>query len=325
MTGENLSQGPPVPYADAVQKVIERILNLLAFLLTVGRPVTADEIRHTVKGYDQPTDEAFRRTFERDKDLLRNLGVPLETTYTDVWEVELGYVVPSDRYTLDDPGLTDEERAALLLAAEAVRFGGQKTELDAVFKLGGAIRSRGNGPVLADLGNDLSTLGELFEAVSDRKRVTFAYRSKDRLVEPYGLVHRFGHWYLVGPEAGDAPTVKAFRLDRMQGTKVREAPHAYDRPKAFVLEDAVSDLAPDDDGQRALVRFDNRVVEIALRRSPHASVVESDDTTTLVELPLGATRSMISWLLGFDDLAVIEGPEALRASFLAFVEVPHGQ
>ncbi len=60
-----------------MQRVIERLLNLLAFLLDAGRPVTADEIRHTVAGYGQEGDEAFRRTFERDKDLLRHLGVPL--------------------------------------------------------------------------------------------------------------------------------------------------------------------------------------------------------------------------------------------------------
>ena len=89
-----------------MNRVIERVLNLLAFLLTVGRPVTADEIRHTVAGYDQDTDEAFRRTFERDKDLLRQLGIPLRLAPTDAWEVEHGYVVPRDEYRLIDPGLT---------------------------------------------------------------------------------------------------------------------------------------------------------------------------------------------------------------------------
>ena len=62
-----------------MNRVIERVLNLLAFLLTSSRPVTADEIRHTVAGYDQETDEAFRRTFERDKDELRALGVTIRT------------------------------------------------------------------------------------------------------------------------------------------------------------------------------------------------------------------------------------------------------
>jgi predicted DNA-binding transcriptional regulator YafY len=177
-----------------MQRVIERILNLLAFLLTADRPVTADEIRHTVKGYDQATDEAFRRTFERDKDLLRALGVPLTLTHTDIWEVELGYVVPTDEYAIDDPGLTDEERSALLIAAQAVRFGGQPTELGAIFKLGGAHPTNDSGMLYADLGHDLSVLGSLYEAVTERRLASFVYRGRDRTVEPYGLVHRFGHW-----------------------------------------------------------------------------------------------------------------------------------
>ncbi len=87
-----------------MKRVIERLLNLLAFLLTAGRPVSAEEIRLTVAGYDQENDEAFRRMFERDKDLLRNMGIPLELRPTDVWEVEFGYVVPRDEYELPDPG-----------------------------------------------------------------------------------------------------------------------------------------------------------------------------------------------------------------------------
>ena len=57
-----------------MKNVLERLLNLLACLLTAGRPVTADEIRHTVAGYEDKSDEAFHRMFERDKDLLREMG-----------------------------------------------------------------------------------------------------------------------------------------------------------------------------------------------------------------------------------------------------------
>jgi hypothetical protein len=70
-----------------VHRVIERIINLLAFLLTVGRPVTADEIRHTVAGYDEKSDEAFRRTFERDQDLIRSPGAAA-LDFTDAYEVK---------------------------------------------------------------------------------------------------------------------------------------------------------------------------------------------------------------------------------------------
>ena len=149
-----------------MQRVLERLLNLLAFLLTVEHPVTADEIRHTVAGYDQETDEAFRRTFERDKDLLRSLGIPLRMQATDAWEVEHGYVVPRDEYALGDPGLTDEERTALWLAAQAVRLGGSGPGPAAIFKLGGASMAAAGDPLAAHLGPDPDLLATLFGAVT---------------------------------------------------------------------------------------------------------------------------------------------------------------
>lgn len=302
-----------------MQKVIERILNLLAFLLTVGRPVTSEEIRHTVKGYDQPSDEAFRRTFERDKDLLRSLGVPLSTTYTDVWEVEMGYVVPSDELLLDDPGFTDDERTALLLAAEAVRFGGRATQMDAVFKLGGARRSHSTAPVLADLGDDLDSLGDLFGAVSDRRDVRFLYRDRHRTVLAYGLVHRYGHWYLVGPEARELDTVKAFRVDRMDAVTIGDAPASFDRPEDFDAGDVLAGIGPPGGDGTARIRFDREVADVALHRSPSARIVEEDEATVLIEVPKGDDGSMISWVLGFDDRAVIESPTELRTAFLTFL------
>ena len=58
----------------SMRKVIERLLNLLAFLLTSDRPVSADEIRLTVAGYSQSSDEAFRRMFERGQRPLAHHG-----------------------------------------------------------------------------------------------------------------------------------------------------------------------------------------------------------------------------------------------------------
>ena len=55
---------------------LERLLNLTAALLHTSRPLTAEEIRERVPGYPDGL-SAFRRTFERDKDDLREMGVPL--------------------------------------------------------------------------------------------------------------------------------------------------------------------------------------------------------------------------------------------------------
>ncbi len=304
-----------------MQKVIERILNLLAFLLTVGRPVTADEIRYTVKGYDQPSDEAFRRTFERDKDLLRTLGVPLNLTHTDVWEVELGYVIPTDDYQIVDAGLTDEERSALLLAAQAVTFGGQSTEAAAIFKLGGATSVSG-GAMSADLGHDLKILGNLFEAVTERRRALFTYRDSPRTVEPYGLGHRFGHWYLLAPEVGHSETVKAFRVDRMDQLKIDEAEAMFERPSGFEAAKVLPDFSQSTggDGITARVQFDKGIARVALAQASNAVEVRSDTTSVTADLSVSSIPSFVGWMLGFDDKAVILSPPELIDAYLAFLE-----
>jgi predicted DNA-binding transcriptional regulator YafY len=295
-----------------VQKVIERILNLLAFLLTVGRPVTADEIRTTVAGYDQPTDEAFHRMFERDKDLLRRLGIPLELVPTDGWQVEHGYVVDPDSYSLPDPGLDDDERAALWLAAEVVRVGGQVAAADALFKLGGAPVTGSGEPLAASLGEGADDLGTVFGALAERRHVMFDYRERRRTVAPYGLVHRRGHWYLVGAEADQ---VKVFRMDRAGAVMVGTTAGAYDRPPGFRAADAIPE-APWEAGadeQQATVRFDADVAWWAKRQiGSRGSMQESSDGGVTATIRVANTEAFIGWLLSFDHKAELLEPPGLR-------------
>jgi proteasome accessory factor B len=58
----------------------ERLLNLVICLLATRRYLSAEQIRRTVAGYEELGDEAFKRKFERDKEDLRDLGIPLQTT-----------------------------------------------------------------------------------------------------------------------------------------------------------------------------------------------------------------------------------------------------
>jgi len=305
-----------------MQKVIERSLNLLAFLLTAQRPVTADEIRTTVAGYEQQSDEAFHRTFERDKDLLRRLGVPLQLAPTDGWEVEFGYVIPSEEWALEDPGLTDEERTAVLLAAQAVRFGGQPAGADALFKLGGAPAGVGGEPLAADLGLSAEDVEAAFAAVTERRALQFAYSGTERTIHPYGLAHRRGHWYLVGPEAGGDGQVKAFRLDRAGDVRPGGQRAAFTRPPGFDVSRAIPQ-APWEAGaedMEAVVRFDAAVAWLARRHlSSSATVLELESGDIEVTMPVASPRAFIGWMIGFDDRAEIMAPAELRAAFLDLV------
>ncbi len=301
-----------------MQKVIERILNLLAFLLTVDRPVTADEIRMTVAGYDQDSDDAWRRMFERDKDLLRRLGIPLETGPTDSWGVEHGYTVPTSDYSMADPGLTDEERTALWLAAKVVRIGGGASGPDALFKLGGAPLVSAGEPLAADLGSEADELAELFVAVTERRLARFRYGGKARVVAPYGLVHRRGHWYIVGPEKAST-TVKVFRVDRVDGLHLTDEAGAFERPSGFRAGDAIPE-APWEAGPEdtdAQVRFDASVAWWARRQLVGASqVVDLPNGGLEATLRVANPEAFIGWMLSFDAEAEVLAPPELRDRLL---------
>ncbi len=300
-----------------MQNVVERVINLLIYLLDSPHPVTAEEVRHTVAGYGDQTDQAFHRMFERDKDLLRSLGVPLELAALDAWEVDFGYTVDPEKYALPDPGLTESERMALSVAARMVRLGGVNAGLEGLLKLGGVERAAGIEPLGADLGMEASSLGELFLAVSERRKVHFDYGDKRRTLSPYGIAHRRGHWYLVG-ETKEGPRV--YRVDRLSGLELGAEAGAFERPKRFDVRRAMTDHPWEtgtDDPITAVVEFDPDVAWWAARQLG----AESKPGEPLqVELPVVNRDSFVGWVLGFGAMAEVLAPEELRAQVRARVE-----
>src|SRR5436305_8591600 len=96
----------------------ERLLNLVICLLHTRSFLTADRIRDLVPGYDDaPSEEAFKRAFERDKEDLRDLGIPLETGTNSAFDDEPGYRIARRDYALPDLTLEPDEAAAVGLAA----------------------------------------------------------------------------------------------------------------------------------------------------------------------------------------------------------------
>lgn len=297
-----------------MRNVIERILNLLAFLLTTGRPVTAEDIRTTVAGYGGQGDDAFRRMFERDKELLRRLGIPVKTTPTDGWEIEYGYVIPPDEYRLSDPDLDDEERAALWLAAQVVRIGGQPSGPDAILKLGGARTTMGVEPLGADLGSDADTLAELYVAVTERRHLDFAYRDRRRRLAPHGIGHRNGHWYVAGIEDGHQ---RVFRIDRMTDMSVGERRDAFVRTPGVTVGSALASH-PWETGRgdplEVTVRFDAAAAWWAERRLGDRNVRQTRAPDGAVDVTLSVTHldAFIGWVLSFGDNAEVLSPPEVR-------------
>lgn len=292
-----------------MQAVVERVINLLIFLLESPHPVTADEVRQTVQGYDQGSDEAFHRMFERDKEVLRKLGVPLERRALDAWEVDFGYTVDPSQYALPDPGLSEEERVALSVAARMVRLGETNAGVEGLLKLGGVERGMGLEPLGADLGPHSEVLGELFKAVTERRRIRFTYREKRRSLKPYGLAHRRGHWYL----AGDSDQgQRLYRVDRLSALEVGEEAQSFQRPKRFRIRD-VMDSLPWETGAdatvAATVRFDSEVAWWAART---LGAEAKEDEALEIEIPVANRDAFMGWILSFGDAVEVLRPPELR-------------
>jgi proteasome accessory factor B len=300
-----------------MKNVLERLLNLLAFLLTVGRPVSAEIIRQTVAGYDPDADEAFRRMFERDKELLRRMGIPLETLPPAGDRTEVGYLIDPTKYGIPDPDLNDEERAALWFASQVVRIGGRTSGADSFLKLGGGISGEALEPLTADLGEEADVLADIYEAVAGRRRLRLIYGGRERTIAPYGLGHRRGHWYLVGVEQAVA---KVYRVDRMSAVKLTDESFERD-PKITVAGELESH--PWEAGLEptvtATVRIDPDLAWWAERRLGRSTpTIERDtDGGLLITLDVTNPDAFVGWVLGFGASAEVMSPPEMRERVVA--------
>lgn len=94
-------------------------MNLVIALLSTNSYITAEKIRSSVYGYaDSASDEAFSRMFERDKNELRDLGIPLETGRVSSHDPVEGYRINRDAYALPAVELTGDEAAAVAVATQ---------------------------------------------------------------------------------------------------------------------------------------------------------------------------------------------------------------
>jgi proteasome accessory factor B len=211
------------------KKKTERLLSLVVCLLSTRRYLTADQIREAVPGYPEP-DDTFKRMFERDKEELRELGIPLETGITHPFDEEPGYRVQQQAYELPELRLEADEAAVLGLAARVW----QRAEL-AGAAAGALLKLRAAGIDAEDfdatarqgieprLNTAEPAFGPLWEAVRDGRPVAFDYRAAGRSepqrreLEPWGVVNRLGRWYVAGRDT-KRDAVRVFRLSRIEGT-----------------------------------------------------------------------------------------------------------
>jgi proteasome accessory factor B len=299
---------------------LERLLNLTALLLETPRPLSAQEIRERLGAYPDDTD-AFRRAFERDKEDLREMGVPLtKQEVPGVIPIVEGYRIPKDRYYLRDPDLSPDELAALRLAASVVRLDGLSAS-EGLLKLGGLVGEPGGGLGLAVGSLPGSNVGPLFGAITAQVPVRFGYRGEARTVDPYRIEFQRGRWYLSGYDHARAAE-RVFRLDRFDGPIDVLAGPRFERPA--VAAPGVQ-LAPWQLGEgqsiEARVLVDAAQAPWIVQHLGAGAVVdERPDGSVVVRMTVTNRENFRSFVLTFLDHAEVLAPGELRDDIVAWLE-----
>ena len=307
----------------AVQKS-ERLLNLLIMLLVQRHYVSKDRIRAIL--YPGSSTEAFEKMFERDKEELRSLGVPIEVGSMDVYfDDEPGYRIRPDQLALPDVELTADEAAVIGLATrvwEHARLAEATTEaVRKLTALGVPTDVTALDIAQPRLSADEPSFDVFWEAVQDRTPVEFGYRrsgattTTTRHLQPWGVVRYSGRWYVVGLDT-DRDEVRVFRLSRVQGQARKVGrPGSFEVPPGTDVRATTVRLAPEPTTTRVvlLVRED---AGLALRRdasSVEEAVVGPDGGAGWDRLVLTRRSDAADELLGYGADVYVEEPAELRA------------
>ncbi|MFN8192144.1 MAG: WYL domain-containing protein [Nocardioidaceae bacterium] len=230
----------------------ERLLNLLIMLLVQRRYVAKDRIREIL--YAGQSDDAFEKMFERDKEELRSLGVPIEVGSLDAYfDDEPGYRIRPDEFGLPEISLAADEAAVLGLAAkvwEHARLAEVTT--DAVRKLTAAgvpVDVSALDIVQPRLAAHEPAFDVFWEATHTRTPVAFDYHRAGqpvatRHLQPWGVVRYSGRWYAVGLDT-DRGEERVFRLSRVDGEpRLDGPPGSFDVPEGTDVRGVARRLAP---------------------------------------------------------------------------------
>ena len=307
----------------------ERLLDLIAYLVNAQEAVSWQEIKnHFPDDYSKGIEESNQRKFERDKAELISLGIPIE--YQSRTEhMKGGYIIEKKKLFLPEIEFEPAESSLLMLAYDAVQesrsfpYRGQlESALHKIISV-----HRPIGPAPPEINIDYTTDEEsksgsswtqqLQNALERRKWIDIEYHAfttgetRNRRVNPYGLIRRRRHWTLVGWDHL-RKAVRSFVLNRIQDLEVnsrRPGTPDYEIPASFSLTHYQN--------QQPWEFESHDPIPVTMEVSPHRlpelmhqlNHAECLDETTF-RLEVTNREALISWVLSQKtDARVLDPPE----------------
>ena len=176
-----------------MKNVLRRAIELLN-LLSDNQNLTTENIKDSISDYRDLNQQAFRRSFERDKNLLRSFGYLIQYE-NDKWSYDKGYSLSG--YSIYESIIKSDK-----ISSEKL--------INTYLYLKKYLSN-------SNYDNDKSEIiSKILQSINEKRRVGFDYLDKYRKVKPQGLKYFDNKWYLAGEENG---LLKTFNLDQIHNLK----------------------------------------------------------------------------------------------------------
>ena len=177
-----------------MKNVLRRAIELLN-LLSDNENLTTENIKDGISDYRDLNQQAFRRSFERDKNLLRSFGYLIQYE-NDKWSYDKGYSLSG--YSIYESIIKSDK-----ISSEKL--------INTYLYLKKYLSN-------SNYDNDKSEIiSKILQSINEKRRVGFDYLDKYRKVKPQGLKYFDNKWYLAGEENG---LLKTFNLDQIHNLKI---------------------------------------------------------------------------------------------------------
>ena len=185
-----------------MKNVLKRSVELLN-LLSENSSISTNYIKDNIQDYRDLNEQAFRRSFERDKNLLRSFGYIIDYE-NDKWSFDKGYTLSGNSiYESISKNSSINNQKFIYTYLYLKKF-----------------LSSGN------IVNDKSEIiTKIIKSINEKRRVAFDYLNNYRKIKPQGLKYFNNKWYLAGEENS---VIKTFNLDNVKNLKIGNKSELFD-------------------------------------------------------------------------------------------------
>lgn len=332
----------------------ERQFSLVLALMRTELGLTRADIFSSVHGYRQAFEAdgaspALQRLFERDKQDLRDLGIPIDTLDDPSAPGDnqlIRYRIREDAARMPAGIRLDAEETALVSIAAAVwregSLAGESRTAAMKLRARGADLSAAAARVAPRLRMREAAFEPLADAIRDAVVVSFDYRKptstapERRRVEPLALVRYGGRWLLAGFDL-DRGAERRYLLERITGAPRRHGPvdaeRAAGRAGRRIADETLASLRDHAAANPVAIEVDRGSdAEHRLRRLA-TSERDLDASTVRFELASADHDLLADDLAAFGPELVVRTPDTLRvavaerleAALSAHLDAPRGR